>query len=162
MCAETVTYGEGIRYRKGVGMMLLDRQGRVFVAKRIDTSSEAWQMPQGGIDEGEEPRATALRELQEEIGTDQVTFIAESRGWFHYDLPPELAKVIWAGYYRGQVQKWFLLRFDGSDSDINILTEKPEFCEWRWAEAQSLPDLIVPFKRQLYCDLLEEFREYLP
>ena len=118
-------------------------------------------MPQGGIDQGEEVRETVLRELLEEIGTQKVEIIRESRGWFHYDLPLDVAQTIWGGYYRGQVQKWFLLRFLGEDSDINIATEKPEFCEWRWVEPASLPDLIVPFKRQLYSDLLVEFREFL-
>ena len=142
-------------------MMILNPRGQILVARRIDTSSEAWQMPQGGIDAGENPRETALRELLEEIGTQRVEIIRESRGWLHYDLPPELAKEIWGGSYRGQVQKWFLMRFVGEDSDINILTDKPEFCEWKWVEPSLIPELIVPFKRQLYADLLDEFRDWL-
>lgn len=146
-------------YRKGVGMMLLNSRGRVFVAKRIDMTSEAWQMPQGGIDKGEEPRATALRELKEEIGTDKASIIAESDGWLRYDLPEHLIPKIWGGKYRGQEQKWFLMRFEGSDADINIETDHPEFSEWKWVEMQTLPDVIVPFKRELYEQIVAEFKD---
>ncbi len=144
-------------YRKGVGAMLVDRRGRVFVARRRDMISEAWQMPQGGIDAGETPRQAALRELKEEIGTDAAEIVAESKGWLAYDLPPELVPRIWGGRYRGQKQKWFLLRFTGRDSDIDIETEDAEFLDWKWAALETLPDLIVPFKRKLYKDLIAEF-----
>lgn len=144
-------------YRPGVGIMLLNQDNLVFVAKRIDTISEAWQMPQGGIDEGEEPRACALRELKEEIGTDKAIILAESREWLTYDLPDHLVPKIWGGRYRGQKQKWFAMRFTGVDSDINIATEHPEFCQWQWIEAPRLPDIIVPFKRELYARLVSEF-----
>ena len=144
-------------YRDGVGIMLLNAQNKVFVARRIDTRAEAWQMPQGGIDAGEEPKQAAMRELKEEIGTNKGKIIAESRDWYFYDLPDDLVGVIWKGRYRGQRQKWYLMRFTGSDRDINIETDDPEFCEWKWAEPQRLPDLIVPFKRKLYQELVNEF-----
>ena len=145
-------------YRPGVGIMLLNAANEVFVAKRIDMTSEAWQMPQGGIDEGEDPRTTALRELEEEIGTCKASIIAESREWLVYDLPEHLVPIIWHGRFRGQRQKWFLMRFEGTDADINIATEHPEFSEWKWVAMETLPDVIVPFKRQLYVDIVEEFR----
>jgi putative (di)nucleoside polyphosphate hydrolase len=137
--------------------MLLNAQNKVFVAKRIDTRTEAWQMPQGGIDEGESPAQTAMRELQEEIGTHNAEIIAESDGWLEYDLPPALVPQLWDGQYRGQKQKWFALRFLGSDSDINIETETPEFIEWKWVDMHALPELIVPFKRELYLRIVKEF-----
>lgn len=141
--------------------MLLNAADEVFVARRIDTTSEAWQMPQGGIDEGEEPFATALRELEEEIGTAQAELIAESEGWLDYDLPADLIAKVWNGRYRGQRQKWFLMRFCGSDTDINLETEHPEFQEWKWTAPHTLPDLIVPFKRPLYQQILTAFSPYL-
>ncbi len=144
-------------YRPCVGIMLIDRRGRVFVAQRIDTPGEAWQMPQGGIEPGESPRRAALRELYEEAGTDEAEVLAESRGWRRYDLPAELVPRLWGGRYRGQEQKWFALRFLGEDSDIDIATETPEFHAWRWAEMAELPDIIVPFKRQIYREVIAEF-----
>lgn len=147
-------------YRPGVGIMLLNKDGLVFVAKRIDMISEAWQMPQGGIDEGEEPAQTALRELKEEIGTDKATLLFEHPKWFTYDLPEDLISKIWGGRYRGQKQKWFVMRFDGDDSDINIETDHPEFSEWKWIEMKKLPDIIVPFKRELYAELAQEFSRF--
>lgn len=144
-------------YRPCVGVMLLDRRNRVFVGQRIDTRAEAWQMPQGGIDEGEDPAAAALRELDEEIGTDKAEILAESRGWLTYDLPPELVPKVWKGRFRGQTQKWFAMRFLGEDADIDIETEDPEFAAWRWIEPRDLPRLIVPFKRRLYEEVLAEF-----
>jgi putative (di)nucleoside polyphosphate hydrolase len=136
--------------------MLFDRRGHVFVARRIDMPSEAWQMPQGGIDEGEDPRTAALRELREEIGTDRAEIVAETAGWLTYDLPVELARALWGGRYRGQTQKWFAARFLGSDSEIDLATASPEFNEWKWTPPHTLPGLIVPFKRNLYERLLEE------
>ena len=144
-------------YRKGVGMMLLNRDHRVFVAKRIDMTSEAWQMPQGGIDEGEDPRETALRELEEEIGTAKATIIAESKDWLRYDRPEHLTPKNRGGKYRGQEQKWFALRFDGTEKDINIATEHAEFSEYKWVRMQELPNLIVPFKKDLYRQIVSEF-----
>ena len=144
-------------YRKGVGLMMVNRGGDVFVARRIDMPSAAWQMPQGGIDKGENPRQAAMRELREEIGTDKAEIVAESGEWLSYDLPADLVPQIWNGRFRGQTQKWFLLRFAGTDADINIETDHPEFLEWKWAALSDLPKLIVPFKRKLYQDLVAEF-----
>ncbi len=148
-------------YRAGVGIMLLDRRGRVFVGRRIDTPGENWQMPQGGIDKGETPRAAALRELKEEAGTDKAEILAESRGWLSYDVPSSLASRLWRGRYRGQRQKWFALRFTGADGDIDLRTHHPEFDAWKWVTAADLPDLIVPFKRELYRAVLQEFAEFI-
>jgi putative (di)nucleoside polyphosphate hydrolase len=147
-------------YRPAVGIMLLNGDGAVFVGRRIDMplGLDAWQMPQGGIDPGESPRQAALRELKEEVGTDKAEFLAESRTWRHYDVPPEIGSRLWSGRYRGQRQKWFAMRFTGTDADIDVATEHPEFDAWRWVAAMQLPELIVPFKRQLYLDVLDEFR----
>jgi putative (di)nucleoside polyphosphate hydrolase len=154
--------GDGRRgYRPAVGIMLLNHRGEVFVARRIDMPGiSAWQMPQGGIDPGETPREAALRELREEIGTGEAEIIGESRDWLQYDLPVELARSVWDGRYCGQRQKWFLMRFTGRDSDIDLVTERPEFDAWQWVTPNRLPELIVPFKRQLYIDILAEFHEY--
>jgi len=151
-------------YRPAVGIMLLNPAGLVFVGRRIDMPAglAAWQMPQGGIDPGETPRQAAFRELKEEIGTDKAEILAETRGWLHYDLPSDIASRMWSGRWRGQRQKWFLMRFTGEDADINPATEHPEFDAWEWVEPSRLPDLIVPFKRPLYQDLLAEFHEHLP
>ncbi len=146
-------------YRPGVGLMLLNRKNQVFVAQRIDTPRPAWQMPQGGIDEGEAPRDAVLRELEEEIGTSKAEIIAESRRWFDYDLPRDLVPKVWRGRYRGQTQKWFALRFLGEDSDIDIETKEPEFSAWKWAPHEELPEFIVPFKLQLYRAVLAEFAD---
>jgi putative (di)nucleoside polyphosphate hydrolase len=150
-------------YRRGVGVMLLNREGKVFVGARIDNTDEAWQMPQGGIDKGEEPWATALRELEEETGIAPhlVERVAECPERMKYDLPPELQGKLWGGKWRGQDQDWFLARFLGTDADVNIATAHPEFREWKWVEPRQLPDLIVPFKRELYRRLLREFAAHL-
>ncbi len=148
-------------YRRAVGIMLLNRQGQVLVARRTNMPAmPAWQMPQGGIDPGETPRQAALRELVEEIGTCNAEIIAESRAWMTYDLPSDLARNVWGGRYRGQRQKWFVMRFTGNDADIDVATEHPEFDAWRWVAPEELPDLIVSFKRQLYVDILTEFHEH--
>ncbi|MBV9587069.1 MAG: RNA pyrophosphohydrolase [Alphaproteobacteria bacterium] len=151
-------------YRPAVGIMLLNAAGLAFVGRRIDMPAglAAWQMPQGGIDPGETPREAAFRELQEEIGTDKAEILTETRGWLHYDLPSDIAPRMWSGRWRGQRQKWFLMRFTGIDPDINPATEHPEFDAWEWVEPSRLPELIVPFKRQLYRDLLAEFADHLP
>ena len=153
----------GDRYRRGVGVMLLNREGKVFVGARIDNTDEAWQMPQGGIDKGEEPWATALRELEEETGIAPhlVERIADCPERLKYDLPDELRHKLWGGKYNGQDQDWFLARFLGRDRDINIATKHPEFREWKWIDPQQLPELIVPFKRDLYRQLLLEFADQL-
>ena len=144
-------------YRPAVGIMLINRDRRVFAAQRIDMPSNAWQMPQGGIDEGETPLEAARRELLEETGTDKAELVAEIREWLSYDLPVELVSVLWGGRFRGQTQKWFAFRFTGEDRDIDIETETPEFLAWRWVEMGALPELIVPFKRPLYRRIVEEF-----
>lgn len=148
-------------YRDGVGIMLINPAREVFVAKRIDMVSEAWQMPQGGIDPGESPRDCAMRELCEEIGTDKAEIIGESGGWYFYDLPADIIPKVWGGKYRGQRQKWFAMRFTGKDSDINLQTKHPEFSHWRWVSAKELPEVIVPFKKQLYRELVAEFSAFL-
>jgi putative (di)nucleoside polyphosphate hydrolase len=144
-------------YRPGVGIMLLDAERRVFVGRRVDMAGENWQMPQGGIDRGESPLEAALRELKEEIGTDKAEFLAESAGWLRYEVPHGVARRVWQGRYRGQMQKWFAMRFTGTDGDIDVATAHPEFNAWRWVAAADLPALIVPFKRRLYHDILAEF-----
>jgi putative (di)nucleoside polyphosphate hydrolase len=159
--SETAEDRQAPRYRNGVGIMLLNARKQVFVAQRIDFASDAWQMPQGGIDKGETPREAALRELKEEIGTDKAEFLAESKGWLAYDFPPELRERFKRARFLGQRQRWFAMRFTGTDSDIDLETHHPEFKAWKWVAPQELPRLIVPFKRQVYVDVLEEFRELL-
>ena len=129
--------------------MLINKDGHIFVAKRTDTP-DAWQMPQGGIDKGETPAQAALRELEEEIGTAKATILAESSQWLSYDLPSHLLGKVWGGRYRGQTQKWVACRFTGTDADINIATEHPEFDAWQWVPLEKLTSLIVPFKRATY------------
>ncbi len=150
---------EKLPYRPCVGVMLMNRHGQVFVGQRLDRDTDAWQMPQGGVDKGEAPRDAALRELWEETGVtaDLVEIIAESADWLPYDLPHDLVPRIWNGRFRGQEQKWFLLRFAGSDNQVNIATQHPEFSEWRWLAKDDLVDNIVPFKREVYARVLEEF-----
>jgi putative (di)nucleoside polyphosphate hydrolase len=146
-------------YRPCVGLMVLNREGKVFVGKRIDQSIESWQMPQGGIDPGETPRDTALRELGEEIGTTKVEFLREHPDWLTYDLPPQLIGIAWNGQYRGQKLKWFAVRFVGSDTDINLKTAHPEFSDWKWADVDDLLGLIVPFKREIYAKVIAAFSD---
>ena len=146
-------------YRLGVGAVLFNEAGHVLVAQRIDTPGDAWQMPQGGIDADEDPRETVFRELEEEIGTANAEILAESEGWLTYDLPKALRKTVWKGRYRGQKQKWFALRFLGTDADIDLTAHKhPEFSAWKWAPLDTIPDLIVPFKRDLYQEIVTTFR----
>lgn len=150
-------------YRANVGVVLINRDGRIFAGRRIDSDSPAWQMPQGGIDDGEKPRKAALRELREETGVskDLVEFVAKTTGWLTYDLPPELLGKVWGGKYRGQRQKWFLFRFLGRDDQIDIATDHPEFDQWRWVAADELLDSIVPFKRAVYEQVIQAFRAHL-
>ncbi len=146
-------------YRPCVGVMLMNPHGEVFVGQRLDSEVAAWQMPQGGVDEGEDPREAALRELWEETGIDPglVDIVGETEDWLTYDLPLELVPKLWKARYRGQKQKWFLLLFKGSDEDINIETAHPEFSQWRWLPAADLVENIVPFKRHVYVAVLEAF-----
>ena len=150
---------KNLGYRPCVGMMVFNRSGRVFVGQRLDNPTDAWQMPQGGIDKGEDPRAAALRELEEEIGTANVEIIAETEDWLRYDLPQTLIGKLWKGRYRGQEQKWFVMRFLGGDDEIDLHTHHPEFSDWKWVDVVALPDLIVPFKRSLYRELVRRFRD---
>ena len=151
------------KYRRGVGVMLINAEKKVWVGARIDNTDDAWQMPQGGIDRGEEPWATALRELEEETGVAPhlVERLSECPERLRYDLPRELRGRLWGGKWIGQDQDWFLARFLGTDEDVNIATHDPEFREWRWIEADRLPDLIVPFKRDLYRQIIDHFRDWL-
>ncbi len=150
-------------YRPCAGIMLLNREGRVFVGQRIDSTLEAWQMPQGGIDPGEDAQDTAIRELGEETGiaAHNVELIAAAPEELTYDLPPEMVGKVWKGKYRGQRQHWFLFRFLGEDSDVDIATKHPEFRAWRWIDPDDLPRMIVPFKRALYEEVLAAFRPHL-
>ncbi len=144
-------------YRPCVGILLLNSTDLVFVGRRIDTPG-AWQMPQGGIDENEPPAIAAQRELAEEIGTDRAEILAESRQWLTYDLPAHLIGKVWKGRYRGQQQRWFAFRFTGNDDDIRLNTAHPEFSDWQWVPPGDLVRLIVPFKREVYAAVVEEFR----
>lgn len=148
-------------YRPCVGIMLLNNQGLVFVGNRIDVPGDHWQMPQGGIDKGEEPLDAAFREVQEETGIapSKVELIRQSETWHAYDLPKPLSRKIWRGKYRGQTQCWFAMRFTGQDSEIDLETHKAEFSQWRWVGLAELPSLIVPFKRHTYQQVIEEFSD---
>lgn len=148
-------------YRPCVGIFLLNNDGLVFAGRRIDSRAEAWQMPQGGIDAGESPLQACMREMREEIGTNTAELINQHDDWLYYDIPLPLADRLWQGRYKGQKQKWMALRFTGDDSDINIATEEPEFCEWKWLSPHDLVDLAVPFKRDVYQNLLAAFAPYL-
>ncbi|MCE0506093.1 RNA pyrophosphohydrolase [Roseivivax sp. GX 12232] len=143
---------DALPYRPCVGVMLANAKGEVFVGQRIDSELPAWQMPQGGIDPGEAPREAALRELLEETGipAERVRVEAETADWVTYDLPHEIVPRIWKGRFKGQKQKWFLLRFLGSDDEVTIETDHPEFSSWRWLPVAELPGQIVPFKRAVY------------
>jgi putative (di)nucleoside polyphosphate hydrolase len=154
---------DSLPYRPCVGVVLIDARGMVFAGQRIDSPSPAWQMPQGGIDEGEKPREAAYRELWEETGVtrDKVEFVGKTHGWVTYDLPPELLGKVWGGKFRGQKQKWFLFRFKGQDSDVKIATDHPEFSTWRWILADEMLESIVPFKRAVYDQVIRSFRAYL-
>ena len=151
------------QYRRGVGVMLVNADGKMFVGARIDNTDDAWQMPQGGIDQGEQPWASALRELEEETGIAPhlVERVADCPERLRYDLPEALRGRLWGGKWIGQDQDWFLARFVGQDSDIDIATEDAEFREWRWVTPAELPGMIVPFKRDLYRRLVEVFAPYL-
>ncbi len=150
-------------YRPAAGIMLVNGEGKVWVGQRRDSTLEAWQMPQGGLDEGEDPEAGALRELEEEtgIGRDKVEIVARHGEELRYDLPAELAGKLWKGRWGGQRQTWFLARFLGTDADVNIATPDPEFRAWKWADPEDLPAMIVPFKKKLYEDVLAAFRDRL-
>jgi len=147
-------------YRSNVGIMMVNEKGYVFVGQRLDNNQNAWQMPQGGIDAGEDPETAAYRELLEETGIKKqdVRFVASSSKWLSYDLPEDLIPILWNGKFRGQKQKWFLFKFLGEDGDINIATEHPEFSKWKWISKENLLKEIVPFKKSVYENVLKEFK----
>ena len=147
-------------YRSNVGIMMVNEKGYVFVGQRLDNNQNAWQMPQGGIDAGEDPETAAYRELLEETGVKKqdVRFVASLSKWLSYDLPEDLIPILWNGKFRGQKQKWFLFKFLGEDRDINIATEHPEFSKWKWISKENLLKEIVPFKKSVYENVLKEFK----
>jgi putative (di)nucleoside polyphosphate hydrolase len=162
---------EDLPYRPCVGTMVLNRDGRVFIGRRVggpehSDLTHAWQMPQGGVDAGEDTWAAALRELYEETNIHSVEKLAEIPGWLSYDIPRELVGDAWSGKYRGQTQKWYALRFTGNDSEIDIAHpadgHEPEFAAWRWEPIQNLPALVVPFKRPVYERVVQEFARLVP
>ena len=150
-------------YRPNVGMMIINQKKEIFVGKRIDHPSNFWQMPQGGIDAQEIPSIAALREMEEEVGIkkNNVDLLTESKDWYYYSIPSDLAKTLWKGKYKGQRQKWFLYKFKGTDKDVNIHTENPEFSDYKWVTKDFLVPNIVPFKKKIYEKLLLEFKDYL-
>ena len=147
-------------YRPCVGIMLINSNNQIFAGQRIDNHLEAWQMPQGGIDEGEDVETACFREMKEEIGTDKASIIAIHPEWLNYDIPEILADKLWEQKYRGQSQKWVALRFLGTDNDINIKTHIPEFSKWKWVSPQQLSSLAAPFKREVYENVLNVFKQY--
>jgi len=147
-------------YRDCVGVALFNAEGLVFAGQRVDDEGGHWQMPQGGIDPGEGPRAAAMRELKEEVGTDRARILGEIGHWIHYDLPPPIADRVWKGRYRGQRQRWFALRFTGADEDIVLDGHHPEFAAWRWMPLDALPGAVIPFKRDIYAEVAEAFARY--
>jgi putative (di)nucleoside polyphosphate hydrolase len=150
------------KYRKCVGMMILNTNKEILVGRRLDHPSGYWQMPQGGIDENENPKEAVWREMMEEIGTNKAKLIRISNQWINYDIPSETLKTLpWGHKYIGQRQKWFAFDFLGEDNDINVGTDNPEFSEWKWTEMDSIVDNIVPFKRKVYSVILEEFKDLL-
>ncbi len=156
-----MTDASNLPYRPCAGMMVVNAENKIFVGKRTDMVSDHWQMPQGGIDEGENALEAAKRELLEEIGTNNVELIHSLDDWLNYDLPDHLVGKIWKGKYRGQKQKWFLFRFLGNDSEINVATDHQEFGDWKWTSLDDLTREIVPFKEELYGIITEKFRPFL-
>ena len=150
------------QYRRCVGMMILNNKNEILVGRRLDHPSGYWQMPQGGIDLDEKPEEAVWREMMEEIGTNNASLIHTSKYWLNYKIPKDtLEKLPWGNTYIGQTQKWFLFRFTGQDSDVNVSTSNPEFSEWKWSKYESLVDSIVPFKRELYRKIINEFKSIL-
>jgi len=149
-------------YRKCVGMMIMNDDKEILVGRRIDHPSGFWQMPQGGIDDNENPEDAVWREMMEEIGTNKAELIKISNQWLRYKIPNETLKTLpWGKKYIGQRQKWFAFKFVGKDSDINVDTQNPEFSDWKWAKIDSMIDNIVPFKRKIYSAILKEFKEII-
>ena len=156
---EEEIYLTKLPYRASVGLMILNDKFEVFVGRRVDSKTEAWQMPQGGIDDGETPEEAAMREMKEETGTDNAEIIAKTKEWYKYDLPSYLISKLWNGRYRGQRQKWFLLKYLGQNDEINIHYANAEFTDWKWVKIEELTQIIVPFKKNLYLSVIEEFRD---
>ena len=152
---------ENLPLRNGVGIVVINNENKVFVAKRIDNPKKFWQMPQGGVDNGEDYLTAAYRELEEETSIKNVKLIKELDGLITYELPKKLLGVIWKGKYRGQEQKWFLMKFVGSEDEINIKTKKPEFLEWRWVNLQEITELVVDFKFHVYKNVKEKVEKIL-
>ena len=146
-------------YRNCVGLLVINKNGDVFIGKRIDSNLNAWQMPQGGIEADEDPKTAGIREMEEEIGTKNAELIGEMSEWLNYDIPENLSHRLWNGKYRGQTQKWLAFKFLGDDSEINIKTKVPEFKEWKWENHKNLPSLAVPFKRDIYKKVIKEFEK---
>ena len=147
--------------RSGVGIVVLNKDNKVFVAKRIDNPKNFWQMPQGGVDDGEDFLTAAYRELEEETSIKNVELVSELDGLVSYNLPNHLLGVIWKGKYKGQIQKWFLMRYLGSDKEINIKTKKPEFLEWKWVNLEEITKLVVNFKLHVYQEVQEKVKKIL-
>jgi len=147
--------------RSGVGIVLLNKENKVFVAKRIDNPKNFWQMPQGGVDDGEDHLSAAFRELEEETSVKNVKLIKEIEGTTSYELPDNLLGIIWKGKYKGQKQKWFLMRYIGKDEDININTKKPEFMEWKWIDISRITEVVVDFKLEVYKELQEKIKKII-
>ena len=147
--------------RSGVGIVLLNKENKVFVAKRIDNPKNFWQMPQGGVDDGEDYLSAAFRELEEETSVKNVKLIKEIEGTTSDELPDNLLGIIWKGKYKGQKQKWFLMRYIGKDEDININTKKPEFLEWKWIDISRITELVVDFKLEVYKELQEKIKKII-
>ena len=145
-------------YRSGVGIFLLNKKKKLWVGKRIDSASNFWQMPQGGIDEKETETQAMMRELKEEIGTNNIKTLMISDEWFKYDLPNNLVKNVWKGKYIGQTQKWYACQFQGKDNEIKLDNFKPEFLEWRWVEPKDVLKLVIPFKKEMYKKILKKFK----
>ena len=152
---------KGLPLRSGVGIVVLNEDNKIFVAKRIDNQKNFWQMPQGGVDEGESYLTAAYRELEEETSIIEVELVKELDGLIAYELPKSLLGVIWKGRYRGQEQKWFVMRFLGKDNDINIKTKNPEFCEWKWIELDNLTDNVVDFKLHVYESVKKDIKKII-
>ena len=153
-------HSKNLPYRKGVGMMVFNDDKKIFVGKRID-NQKAWQMPQGGVDENEDCFSAARRELYEETGIQSIRVIEKSKEKYTYDLPEYLLGKLWKGKYKGQKQRWFLIKFLGPDSEINLNQKCPEFNEWKWVDIDELPKIIVPFKKKLYLSLIKEFYDFI-
>jgi len=152
---------EGLPLRTGVGILVLNSKNQVFVGKRKDNPFDKWQMPQGGVDPNEPLLVAMKRELEEETSIKKIEILKEFDQWLEYELPENLIGKIWKGKYRGQKQKWFIVRFKGKESEININTRHPEFIEWKWVNMNSLPDLIVPFKKHVYEKVLTELKKII-